>query len=179
MTKTKSFTMVFLISFVLFLSIFLSASPSSLGHTTYLGEKQKNVDMELSPKQRLFHPDEDGCFYPGSPKITKILSVCNVGDAPFRICRFYASFYGDTYLANGLQIEIMDLTTSTPFLLYNGTLSILQEGIDISGKRAIPKGKNAMLQIIVWMAKTAENDYQGLTMTADITLTVQFQPAHN
>jgi hypothetical protein len=65
-----------------------------------------------------------------------------------------------------------------PHVLYNGTLSTLGLGVEVSGKSAIPKGKSVMLQIGVWMPKTAGDEYQGLTMTADIAVTVHFPPAN-
>lgn len=179
MQNKKIFTPIFLTILVFSLLTFIADSPSASAHTIFLGKKGKNLDMELSPGQRLFHPDDDGHFYPGSPKITKNLIVCNVGDVPFRICRFNATFYEDAYLATGLQIEIMELGTGKgekPHFLYNGTLSNLSEGVEVSGKRAVPSGKSITLQITVWMPETAGNQYQGLTMTADIAMTVHFPP---
>jgi len=178
----KIFASVFTITLTLSLVIFIANQPSASAHIIFLGKKGKNLDMELSPKQRLFHPDEDGYFYPGSPKITKNLEVINVGDVPFRICRFNATFYEDAYLATGLQIEIMELGIGKgekPHLLYNGTLSNLSEGVEVSGKRAVPQGKSVTLQITVWMPQTAGNEYQGLSMTADIAVTVRFPSAHD
>lgn len=179
MKNTKIYAPLFLISSILFLLIFIANQPSASAHTIFLGRKGKNLDIELSPKQRLFHPNEDGYFYPGSPKITKNLTVCNVGDVSFRIHKFNATFHQDTYLANGLQIEILELGTGNgekPHLLYSGTLSNLSEDVEVSGKRAVPQGKNVTLQITVWMPETAGNEYQGLTMTADIAITVHFPP---
>jgi len=178
----KTFTSVLMITLALSLAIFMASQPSASAHTTSLGRKGKNLDIELSPKQRLFHPDEDGYLYPGSPKIIKNLIVRNVGDVPFRICRFNATFYEDVYLATGLQIEIIELGTGKgekPHLLYNGILNNLGEGVEVNGKRAIPRGKGVTLQIAVWMPETAGNEYQGLSMTADIAITVCFPPAHN
>jgi len=175
----KTFTSTFLIALILSLLTFLADTPSASAHTILLG-REKYVDMELSPKQRLFHPDEDGYLYPGSPKITKSLTVYNVGDLPFRICRFNATFYQDTKLANGLQIEILELgkdKKEEPYLLYTGTLSSIHEGTEVSGKRAVPPGKSVTLQITVWMPKEAGNEYQGLHMTADIAITVHFAPS--
>jgi hypothetical protein len=157
---------------VLSLVMFMANQPPASAHAIFLGRKEKNLDIELSPPERLFHPHEDGSFYPGSPKITKNLEVINVGDVPFRICRFNATFYGDTYLATGLQMEILE-----PNLLYNGTLSSLSEGVELNGERAIPQGKSVTLQLTVWMPETAGKEYQGLTMTADIAVTVRFLPA--
>jgi hypothetical protein len=159
------------ITLVLSLVFFTANQPSASACTISLGKKIK-FDMELSPKVRLFNPAKDGYFYPGSPKITKNLEVKNVGDVPFRICRFGATFYGDTYLATGLQMEILE-----PNLLYNGTLSSLTEDVEVNGERAIPQGKSVTLQFTVWMPETAGNEYQGLTMTADIAVTVRFLPA--
>lgn len=174
-------TFASLIALVLFLSIFLTNTPSASASSIFLG-RGENLDIELSPKERLFHPDEDGYFYPGSPKITKNLIVCNVGDVPFRICRFNATFYNDTQLANGLQIEIIELGAGMgekPHLLYNGTLNSLIGGVEVSGKRVVPKGETVTLQITVWMPKEAGNEYQGLSMSADIAVTVRFPPAHD
>lgn len=157
-------------------------TPSASANTIILGKKTKNLNIELSPPKRLFHPEKDGYFYPGSPKVTKNLEVINVGDVPFRICRFNATFYEDTELADGIQIEIMELGTGKgekPHLLYNGTLSNLSEGVEVSGKRAVPQGKSVTLQISVWMPETAGNEYQGLSMTADIAVTVCFPPAND
>lgn len=167
------------ITLVLSLALLIAYQPSASAHTIILGRKTKNLDIELSPPERLFHPEEDGYFYPGSPKITKNLEVINVGYVPFRICRFNATFYEDAYLATGLQIEIMELGTGKgekPHLLYNGTLSNLSEGVEVNGKRADPQQKSVTLQITVWMPETAGNEYQGLNMTADIAITVWFQP---
>ena len=181
MKNTKIFMSVLTIILALSLIIFTANQPSASACTIQLGKKVK-FDMELSPKVPLFHPDEDGYFYPGSPKITKKLEVVNVGDLPFRICRFNATFYNDVKLADGLQIEILELGTGKgekPNLLYNGTLSNLSEGVEVNGKRAIPQGKSVTLQITVWMPETAGNEYQGLTMTADIAITVRFPPAND
>jgi hypothetical protein len=163
---------------VLSLVMFMADQPSASACTISLGKRIK-FDMELSPKVPLFRP-KDGYFYPGSPKITKNLEVKNVGDVPFRICRFGATFYGDNYLATGLQIKIVELGTGKgekPHLLYNGVLSNLSEGIEVSGKRAVPQRKSVTLQITVWMPETAGNEYKGLNMTADIAVTVHFPPA--
>jgi len=177
--NTKTFMPIFMITLVLSIVIFIANQPSASAHTIFLGRKGKNVNMELSPEQRLFHPDEDGYFYPGSPKITKNLEVINIGDVPFRICRFNATFQGNAYLATGLQMEILELGKGRgeePNLLYNGTLSNLSEGVQVSGKRAVPQGDATTLQITVWMPETAGNEYQGLSMTADIAITVRFPP---
>jgi hypothetical protein len=64
-----------------------------------------------------------------------------------------------------------------PHLLYNGTLNSLSSGVEVDGKRAIPKGEAVILQITVWMPETAGNEYQGLSMTADIAITVRFPPS--
>ena len=182
MKSKKIFTSMFIIALVFSIVTFLADSPSASAHTIFLGRGKRNLDMELSPKLRLFHPDEDGYFYPGSPKITKNLTVCNVGDAPFRICRCDATFYGDVYLADGLEIEILEIGKSRgekPHLLYNGILSNLSEDVEESNKRAVPPGESVKLQISVWMPKTAGNEHQGLSMTADIAVTVRFPPAHD
>ena len=182
MKNRKIFTSAFIIALVFSLVLFAANQPSASAHTIFLGGKGKNLNIELSPKQRLFHPDEDGYFYPGSPRITKNLEVVNVGDVPFRICRFNATFYGDTYLATGLQIEILELGTGKgepPHLLYNGTLNSLSEGVEVNGKRAIPQRQSVTLQLTVWMPETAGNEYQGLSMTADIAITVRYPPAHD
>jgi hypothetical protein len=153
--------------------------PLASACTIYIGKKEK-FDMEISPKVPLFNLDKDGYFYPGCPKITKYLKVVNVGDLPFRICMLNASFSGDTYLATGLHIEILELgkgKSEKPNLLYNGTLSGLAEGIEVYGKGAIPPRESATLQISVWMPETAGNEYQGLSVTADIAITVRFPPA--
>jgi len=179
--NTKIFTSIFIITLVLSISILLANQPMASACTISLGKRIK-FDMELSPKVPLFHPTKDGYFYPGSPKITKNLKVINVGNIPFRICRFDATFYGDTYLATGLQITIMELGKSKcekPHLLYNGTLSSLSKGVEVGGKTAVPQRKTVTLQITVWMPETAGNEYQGLSMTADIAVTVRFPPAHD
>jgi hypothetical protein len=176
----KIAALTFIILIVLILVILMADQPSASACTIHLGKKIK-FDMEISPKVPLFHPDVDGYFYPGRPKITKYLRLINVGDLPFRICRFNASFSGDIYLATGLQIEILELGKGKgekPNLLYNGSLSGLAEGIEVYGKRAIPPGESATLQISVWMPATAGNEYQGLSVTADIAITVRFPPAH-
>jgi len=167
------------IMLVLSLVMFMANQPSASASTVFLGGKVK-FDMELSPNVPLFRPDVDGYFYPGSPRVTKKLEVINVGDIPFRICRFEVTFHGDTYLATGLQMEILELGKGKgekPHVLYNGTLSSLGEGVEVSGKSAIPQGKSATLQLAVWMTETAGSEYQGLTMTADIAVTVHFPPA--
>ena len=168
------------ITLVLPFALLIADAPSTSANTIILGRKTKNLDIQLSPLKSLFHPEKDGYFYPGSPKITKNLEVINVGDVPFRICRFNATFYKDAYLATGLQIEIMELGTGKgekPHLLYNGTLSNLSKGVEVSGKRAVPQGKSVTPQITVWMPETAGNEYQGLSMTADIAITVRFPPS--
>ena len=179
--NTKIFTSIFIITLVLSISILLANQPMASACTISLGKRIK-FDMELSPKVPLFNPAKDGYFYPGSPKITKNLKVINVGDVPFRICRFSATFYGDTYLATGLQIKIVELgrgKCEKPHLLYSGTLSNLSEGIEVNGKRVVQQRKSVTLQITVWMPETAGNEYQGLSITADIAITVHFPPAHN
>jgi hypothetical protein len=176
----KIFTSAFIIALVFSLVIFAANQPSASASTIFLGRKGKNLDIELSPKQRLFHPDEDGYFYPGGPKIAKTLEVINVGDVPFRICRFNATFYEDTLLAEGLMIKIEELgegRDQEPYHLYTGTLSSLEDGVEVSGRRAIPPVGSVRLQITVWMPETAGNEYQGLNMTADIAVTVRFPPA--
>ncbi|MEM0095694.1 MAG: hypothetical protein QW660_03565 [Candidatus Bathyarchaeia archaeon] len=181
MKERKIFTSTFIVLVALNLIVFMANQPSASACTIYLGKKLK-FDMELSPKVPLFHPDKDGYFYPGSPKITKYLKVVNVGDLPFRICMLNATFDGDVYLATGLQIEILELGKGKgekPNLLYNGTLSGLGEGIEVNGKRAIPPKQSVTLQLSVWMPITAGNEYQGLTLKADIAITVRFPPAHD
>ena len=168
------------ITLVLALALLVADIPSASANTIILGRKTKNIDIGLSPPKSLFHPEKDGYFYPGSPKVTKNLEVINVRDVPFRICRFNATFYEDTELADGLQIEILELGTGKgekPYLLYNETLSNLSEGVEVSGKRVVPQGKSVTLQITVWMPETAGNEYQGLSMTADIAVTVRFPPS--
>ena len=140
---------------------------------------RKNLEIELLPPERLFHTDEDGYFYPGSPRITKNLKVVNVGDVPFRLFGFNVILYEDEQLANGLMIEIEELgkgKDEESHHIYTGILSDLQNGVNISGKRAIPQGKSVTLRIAVWMPETAGNEYQGLCMTADIAVTVYFPP---
>jgi len=179
--KRKIFTSIFIISIVLALVILMADTPSASACTIHLGKKIK-FDMEISPKVPLFHPEVDGYLYPGRPKITKYLKLINVGDLPFRICRFNASFSGDIYLATGLQIEILELGKGRgeePNLLYNGTLIDLGEGINVYGKRAVPPKESVTLQISVWMPATAGNEYQGLTVTADISIIVRFPPSHD
>jgi len=173
-TLKSSLTILIVITLVTLLSNQPSAST-----ILYLGKKVK-FDMEISPKVPLFHPNKDGYFYPGCPKIIKYLKVVNVGNLPFRICRINASFQGDVYLATGLQIEIFELGKGIgekPNLLYNGTLFDLGEGVNVNGKRAIPPGQSVILQFSVWMPITVGNEYQGLTVTADIAITVWFPPA--
>jgi hypothetical protein len=91
-----------------------------------------------------------------------------------------ATFYGDIYLATGLQIEILELgkgQCEKPNLLCKETLSNLAEGIKVNGKRAVPPKDSVTLQLTVWMPKTVGNEYQGLTLKADIAITVQFPPS--
>jgi len=175
-------TSAFTIMLVLSLVMFMANQPPASAHAIFLGKKGKNLDIELSRQQRLFDSDKDGSFYLGSPKITKKLEGINVGDVPFRICRFNATFYDDTntHLADGLEMEILELGKGKgekPNFFYNGTLSSLTEGVEVNGKSAISQGKSVTLQLTVWMPETAENEYQGLNMTADIAVTVRFPPA--
>jgi len=173
------FTSMFMIAIAFSLAISVANQPLASADTKFL-IKAKNLDMEVSPNVPLFHPDVDGCFYPGGPKIAKKLEAINVGDVPFRICRFDVTFHGDTYLATGLQMEILELGKGRgekPYVLYSGTLSNLGEGMEVNGKSAIPQGKSVTLEFTVWMPETAGNEYQGLTMTADIAVTVHFPPA--
>ena len=181
MKHKQIFTSAFTIMSVLSLVMFMADQPSASACTISLGKKIK-FDMELSPKVPLFNSTKDGQFYPDSPKITKNFEVKNVGDVPFRICRFNATFYENTntHLADGLEIEILELGKGKgekPNLLYNGTLSSLTEGVEVNGKSAIPQGKSVTLQFTVWMPETAGDEYQGLSMTADIAVTVRFPPA--
>jgi len=173
---TSAFTIMLVLSIVMF----MANQPSASAHAIFLGKNEKNLDIELSPPEPLFYPKKDGYFYPGSPKITENLEVINVGDVPFRVCRFNATFDGNISLATGLQMEILELGKGKgekPNLLYNGTLSSLSEGVEENGERAIPQGKSVTLQFTVWMPETAGNEYQGLNMTADIAVTVRFPPA--
>ena len=179
MKKRKIFTSIFVSALVLSLVTFSANQPSASACTLQLGKKIK-FDMEISPKVPLFHIDKDGYFYPSGPKSIKYLEVVNVGDLPFKICMFNVTFYGDTYLATGLQIEILELGKGEKsHLLYNGTLSGLGEGIEVNGKSAIPPKQSATLQLTVWMPTTAGNEYQGLTLKADIAITVRFPPSHD
>ncbi|MEM0007818.1 MAG: hypothetical protein QXH40_06170 [Candidatus Bathyarchaeia archaeon] len=178
----KKAVLILLTILLLFISLNLASDdPTASACTIYFGKKIK-FDMEISPKVPLFHPDVDGHFYPGRPKVTKYLRLINVGDLPFRICMLNATFEGDTHLADGLQIEILELgkgRREKPNLLYNGTLSNLAEGIKVYGKRAVPPKDSVTLQISVWMPATAGNEYQGLTVTAYIAITVRFPPTHD
>jgi hypothetical protein len=181
MKNTRILMPILIITLVLSLVFLTANQPSASACTISLGKKIK-FGMELSPKIPLFNPAKDGYFYPGSPKITKNLEVKNVGDIPFKICRFDATFHVDTYLATGLQIKIVELGKGNgekPHLLYNGALDSLSEGIEVSGEREVPQRKSVTLQITVWMPETAGNEYQELSMTADIAITVHFPPAHN
>jgi len=181
MKNAKILMPILIITLVLSLAFFAANQPSASACTISLGKKIK-FNMELSPKVPLFNPTKDGYFYPGSPKITKNLEVKNVGDIPFRICRFAVTFYGNTRLANGLQTEILEIGTgkgAKTHLLYTGTLSTLKKGIEVSGKSAIAPGKSTTLRMTVWMPITAGNEYQGLSMTADIAITVCSLPAHD
>ena len=180
MKNAKILMPILTITLVLSLAFFAANQPSASACTIPLGKKTK-FDMELSPKVPLFNPTKDGCFYPGSPKITKNLEVKNVGDVQFTICRIAATFHGNTRLAKGLQIEIIELGTSKcekPHLLYAGVLNNLCKGIEVSGKEVLQE-KSVSLQITVWMPITAGNEYQGLSMTADIAITVCSLPAHD
>ncbi|MEM2111923.1 MAG: hypothetical protein QXX08_08620 [Candidatus Bathyarchaeia archaeon] len=179
MEKKKTVTLAIVTLLFLVINI-VTDQPSASACTIYLGKKVK-FDMGISPKVPLFHPDKDCYFYPGSPKITRYLKVVNVGDLPFRICMFNATFCGDAYLATGLQIEILELSkgkNEKHNLLYNGTLSRLGEGIEVNGKRAIPLRQSLTLRLTVWMPKNVGNEYQGLTLIADIAITVRFPPTH-
>ena len=180
MKHKQILTSAFTIMLVLSIVMFMANQPSASAHAIFLGKNEKNLDIELSPPEPLFYPKKDGYFYPGSPKITENLEVINVGDVPFRVCRFNATFDGNISLATGLQMEILELGKGKgekPNLLYNGTLSSLSEGVEENGERAIPQGKSVTLQFTVWMPETAGNEYQGLNMTADIAVTVRFPPA--
>jgi hypothetical protein len=176
--NNKILTSILTITLVLSLLILVTNQPAASA-CIFLGRKTK-FNMELSPKIPLFHPDQDGYLYPDSPKITKNLIVSNIGNIPFRIRRLNATFYQDTQLANGLQIEILELGRGRgrkPHLLFSGTLSDLSEGVEVCGKKAVPPKESITLQITVWMPKEAGNEYQGLSMTADIAITVRFPPS--
>jgi len=178
--KKKVATLVLTTLLLLVIINFASDQPSASAYNVFIGRGSKKLNMELSPPTRLFHPDEDGYFYPSGPKITKYLKVINVGDVPFRICGFNATFDGDTYLATGLLIEIVELEGDEgPYLLYNGNLSNLEEGIEVYSERAVPPRKSILLQITVWMPETAGEEYQGLSTTAYIAVTVWFPPAYD
>ena len=87
----------------------------------------------------------------------------------------------DIYLATGLQIEILELGKGRgekPNFLYNGTLSNLAQGIKVNGKRAVPPKSSVTLQLTVWMPANAGNEYQGLTLIADIAITAHFPPSY-
>jgi len=180
MKYRKILMSIFTITLTLALIFFTANQLSASACIISLG-KRIEFDMELSPKVPLFNPAEDGYFYPRGPKITKNLEVKNVGDIPFRICRFDATFYGDTYLATGLQIKIVELgadKVEKSQLLHTGTLSNIGEGIEVSGN-VVSQRKSVTLQITVWMPLTAGNEYQGLSMTADIAVTVHSLPTFN
>ena len=164
--------------------VFLPADQASASDCSVSLGKKKQFDMELSPKVPLLNPAKDGYFYPGSPRITKNLEVKNVGDVPFKICWLSAAFQGDTHLSTGLQIKIVELGRGRgekTHQLYSGILSNLGNGVEVSGsgQREIPQRKSATLQITIWMPKTAGNEYQGLSMTAEIAVTVHFPNAHS
>jgi len=181
MTNVKILSSIFIITLISSLSLLVADQPSAEVHRIFFG-KRRNLDMELSPEQRIFHIDEDGYFYPGSPRINKKLEVINAGQVPFKICRLKATFHGDIHLATGLQIKILERGTSKgkqTHLLYNGALSNLGKGIEVIGKRAVPQRKSIALQITVWMPNTAGNEYQGLSMTADIAITVHYQQTYH
>ena len=181
MKNTKILMPILTITLVLSLVYFTVNQPSASACTISLGKKIK-FDMELSPKVPLFNPAKDGYFYPSSPKITKNLEVINVGNVPFKICKISATFHGDTYLATGLQIKIEELGRGRgekPHILYNGALNSLSRGIEVNGKREVPQQQSVTLQITVWMPETAGNEYQGLSMTGDIAVTVCSLPAHD
>lgn len=179
MNPIRKITVAIMTVSVLSLLFLTVNQPSTSACTISLGKKIK-FDMELSPKVPLFNPTKDGYFCPGSPIITKNIEVKNVGNIPFRIYRCSATFYGDTYLATGLQIKIVELGNgkgAKAHLLYIGRLSMLRTGIALSGRIEVAGQKSVTLQITLWMPKTAGNTYQGLNMTADIDITVLFSPA--
>lgn len=132
--------------------------------TVHLGKRM--CDMEISPKVPLFS-EEDGCFYPGGPRITKYLEVKNVGRLPFRICMLSATLHENVALATGLRIEVLEFGSP----LYEGTLSDLARGAEVNGS-IIPPGRSITLQLTVWMPETAGNEYQGLRLAADLSITV-------
>ena len=136
----------------------------------------RNLEVALLPPERLFHTDEDGYFYPNCPKVTKTLKVVNVGDLPFRLSTLTVILHDDKQLANGLIVEIEEVSRTECHCFYIGTLSDLQDGVSVPSDRATPRGKTVTLRITVWMPETAGNKYQGLRMTADIAVTVYFPP---
>ena len=168
-------TFALLITMALALVAILFEVSPAYAHTIRV-RGEKNLKIKLLPPERLFHTDEDGYFYPGSSKITKRLKVVNIGHVPFRLHALSVILYGDKQLANGLMTEIEELGRSEPHYFYVGTLGNLQDGVEVTGNRAVPRGKSATLRITVWMPKTIGNEYQGLHMTADIAITVYFPP---
>jgi len=133
----------------------------------------------------------DGEFYPGRGPITKTLRVHNSLSSSInaRMCGFSATFYGDFALAQGLMIRICEVdpysgsSLSPP--LYEGVLNNLEAGVSLSGVLGIIPGGSLDLRISIWMPEDApdpnydvngdgllnDNDYQGLSMTADISVT--------
>ncbi len=173
--NSKKTILLAIISFAVLLPLILVSDQSSANACTVAIAKKTKFDMELSPKIPLFKPAKDGYFYPGSPKIIKNLEVRNVGDSPFRICGVNVDLQGDTHLGTGLRIKIVELGKGLgekPNLLYSGLMSDLRKGIEVQSKATIPQRASVTLQITVWMPETAGNEYQGLSMTADIAITV-------
>lgn len=168
-------TFALVITMILTLVAILFEVPPTYAHIIRVGGRI-NLEIELLPPERLFHPDEDGYFYPGSPRITKNLKVVNVGDIPFRISQLSVILHDDKQLANGLMTEIEQVGRTENYCFYVGTLANLQDGVSVPSDRAIPRGKTVTLRVTVWMPKTAGNEYQGLHMTADLTITVCFPP---
>jgi hypothetical protein len=174
MKNPKTLLLIIVVVLVLSLVFLTGDQLSASACTISLGKKLK-FDMELSPKVPLFKTAKDGYFYPGGPKITKNLEVRNVGDCPFRICGLSCSFHGDTHLATGLRIRIVEFGRGhfdKSSLLYTGLVSDLGYSVRVQGKMEVSQRESVFLQITVWMPENAGDEYQGLCMMADIAVTV-------
>ncbi|MDI6892146.1 MAG: TasA family protein [Actinomycetota bacterium] len=126
----------------------------------------------------LFNSSVDGEFYPGSPAVTKTLRVHNDGSLPIRLSGFSAVFSGDTTLADGLSIGIVEVDQANPTItypLYQGAFSNLAgAGVSVAGVQTVSAWVGSVnVGITIWMPTAADDTYQGLNMTADISATAQ------
>lgn len=158
---------------------YFSDTATSIGNTFTATTVHIYLENDGFGDNRPLYTAGDGIFYPGSGEVIKTLRVHNDGPVAVKISGFSAIFTGDINLADGLWIKISEVdrdVTTMVYLLYRGAFSGLEgEGVQVSGVQEIDTGGSVDLSISVWMPEDSTNQdiYQGLSMTADISVTAK------